>query len=112
MFWKKRERQAGFLFLIGLLVFVGDYAYAAPAALLLHQGFTGNAICAGVIIPFAIYSCMSKKWLLACLCVASELFLIWTTYGLGYCVWVIALFLVIELVRKLVDNGIKRRKSA
>lgn len=98
LFPKQTGRQFGFLFVIGILLLAGDYARLAPAALILHQGFTGNALCAGVIIPFAICQCMRKKWLPAILCAGAELFLIWTTYGLGYCVWVVLLFVLVEFV--------------
>jgi len=97
----RRDMQSGFLFLISFMIFVGDYAGAAPAALLLHQGFTGNAMCAAVVIPFAIYLCMKGKWLAAFLCVVAELFLIWTTYGLGYCVLVIVLFAGVAICSKI-----------
>ena len=107
LFVKQRDRQILFLLIASMLLFLGDYAQAAPAALLLHQGFTGNAMCAAVVIPFAIYACMSKKWLLACVSVAAELFLIWTTYGLGYCVLVILLFALLEIGA----NVVKRRKG-
>ncbi len=92
-------RQKGFVFIVSLLIFVGDYARLSPAALLLHQGFTGNAVCAGVVIPFAIYLCMREKWLLVLLCIGAELFLIWTTYGLGFCVCVLLLFALLRLGR-------------
>lgn len=102
LFSNQRERRSVFLFVVSVLLLVGDYAQAAPAALLLHQGFTGNAICVGMVIPFVIYACMSKKWLLAGLCVAAELFLVWTTYGLGFSVLVIFIFALIELAGKVI----------
>lgn len=104
IFVKQKEHQMIFMFIISFMLFVGDYAQAAPAALMLHQGFTGNALCAGVIIPFAIYACMNRKWLLALVCVAAELFLIWTTYGLGFSVLVIFIFAVIEIVGKVIKK--------
>lgn len=104
LFVKKKENQMIFVFVISFMLLVGDYARMTPAALMLHQGFTGYALCAGVIIPFAVYSCMNKKWLMACLCVAAETFLIWTTYGLGYCVLVIIIFVLLEFVGKLIKK--------
>ena len=101
---KQKDHQMIFMFIIGFMLLVGDYAYAAPGALMLHQGFTGNAICAGVIIPFAVYACMNRKWLLACVCVGAELFLIWTTYGLGFCVLVLLLFALIESLGKVIKK--------
>lgn len=104
LFVKQKESQMIFMFMISFMILVGDYAQAAPAALMLHQGFTGNAMCAGVIIPFSIYLCMNRKWLSACVCAVTELFLIWTTYGLGFSVWVIFLFVMIEIVVKVVKK--------
>lgn len=104
LFLKQKEHQMIFMFIISFMLLVGDYAYAAPAALMLHQGFTGNAMCAGVIIPFGIYACINRKWLLACVCVVAELFLVWTTYGLGFSVLVIFLFMLIGIVGKIIKK--------
>lgn len=108
LFPSQRKKQSGFLFLVSFLILAGDYAKLSPAALLLHQGFTGNALCAGVILPFAICLCMKKKWALACLCVGAELFLIWTTYGLGYSVFVIVLFLFLSFVGRTAGRRLKK----
>lgn len=102
LFPGQNKRQMIFMFIISFMLLVGDYSKTAPAALILHQGFTGNALCAGVIIPFAIYSCMNRKWLLALLCAAAEMFLIWTTYGLGFSMLVIFFFAVIEIAGKVI----------
>lgn len=100
LFPKQREKQIGFLLLVSVLILVGDYANMAPAALLLHQGFTGNALFAGVVLPFAMYLCMKKKWIMALSCVGAEVFLIWTTYGLGFSVLVLLLSALLQLRRK------------
>lgn len=97
LFPREWESQNGFLFIVGVLLLFGDYAQAAPASLLLHQGFTGNALAAGVIIPLAVYFCISKKWLLAFLCAAAEIFVIWTTYGAGFCALVLVFFALLSL---------------
>jgi len=104
LFVKQKEKQLIFMFIISFMLLVGDYAAMAPAALVLHQGFTGNSLCAAVVIPFAVYACMNRKWLMACLCVATELFLIWTTYGLGFSVLVISLFVIIEIIGKVIKK--------
>lgn len=108
LFPRQRQKQSGFLFVVSFLILAGDYARLAPSALLLHQGFTGNALCAGVILPFVIYLCMKGKWFLACLCVGAELFLVWTTYGFGYSVFVIVLFLLLLLGEKVSGKRTKR----
>lgn len=104
LFAKQKERQLLFVFIVNFMMLVGDYARMTPAALVIHQGFTGYAICAHVIIPFAICLSMNRKWLMACVCVAAEMFLIWTTYGLGYSVLVIILFALIEIVGMVIGK--------
>lgn len=104
LFPGQNKHQMIFMFIISFMLLVGDYARMAPAALILHQGFTGNAMCASVIIPFAVYSCMNKKWLLALLCAATEMFLIWTTYGLGFSMLVIIFFAIIEIAGKIIGR--------
>ncbi len=90
-----------FMFIIGFMLLVGDYGVTSLSALILHRGFTGYALCVGVFIPFTVYVCLSKKWLLALVCAAAELFVIWTTYGLGFCVLTAFLFGIIEVAGRL-----------
>lgn len=97
LFSKQREKESAFLFVVSIMLLAGDYAKLATASLLLHQGFTGYALCAGFVIPYALYLCLKGKWLPAFLCVGAELFLIWTTYGLGYSALVIAVCALLKL---------------
>ena len=50
------------------------------------------------------WNIVNRKWLMACVCVAAEMFLIWTTYGLGYSVLVIILFALIEIVGMVIGK--------
>lgn len=108
LFPKQREKESGFLMLTGCLLLFGDYAQMAPASLLLHQGFTGNALCALFVIPYTLYLCLRKKWVLSLLCIAAEIFLIWTTYGFGYCFLIVAFFGIWEAGKKIYQ---KKRKE-
>lgn len=108
LFPRQRQKQSGFLFVISFMVLAGDYARLAPAAILLHQGFTGNALCVGVVLPFAIYLCMKRTFFLAGLCVGAELFLIWTTYGFGYSMLVLILFLLFFFAEKTAGSRWKK----
>lgn len=110
LFPENKEKQTVFMFVICFMILVGDYAHAAPAALMLHQGFTGNALCVGVVIPFVIYACLRRNWLMAALCVAAELFLIWTTYGLGFSALTIFIFAFMEIVGKIACKSIGKQK--
>ena len=108
LFSKQREKESAFLFLVCVLLLAGDYAALAPASLLLHQGFTGNAVCAGVVLPFVMYLCMKKKWLAAVYGAAAEVFLVWTTYGLGFSAWCILIFGILGISGYLLK---KKRKT-
>ncbi len=110
LFERDKTKQIIFMFVICFMILVGDYAHAVPAALMLHQGFTGNALCAGVVVPFVVYACLRRKWLIAVLCVVAELFLVWTTYGMGFCVLVILIFALIEIAGRVGCKLINKQK--
>lgn len=97
LFPSQRETQSSFLFLIGVLLNFGGYSELAPANLLIHQGFTGEAWVACLILPLTICFAMKNQWILALLCVVSEAFLIWTTYGFGFSALVIMGFALLHL---------------
>lgn len=104
LFVKQKKRQILFMFIVNFMLLVGDYARMTPASLVIHQGFTGYAICAHVIIPFVIYLSMNRKWLMAFLCAVAEMFLVWTTYGLGYSVLVMMIFALIEIMEIMIGK--------
>ncbi len=59
---------------------------------LFYAGFSGETIRAAVLLPYCVLCCCRRQWLPALLCVAAEATLVWTTYGVGYCALVIAIF--------------------
>ncbi|MCD7807006.1 MAG: DUF6077 domain-containing protein [Lachnospiraceae bacterium] len=64
---------------------------------LFYAGFSGETIRACVLLPFCILACCRKQWLPALLAVVGEATLVWTTYGVGYCALVTAVFFLVTL---------------
>lgn len=67
---------------------------------LFFAGFSGETIRALVLIPYMFYVCWQKKWPAAFLGILAEVCLVWTTYGLGYCVWIFICMFGVQLLRK------------
>lgn len=62
---------------------------------LFYAGFSGETIRGALLMPYTIYVCWQRKWLLAVLAVLAELCLVWTTFGVGYCLLIaVCMFLV------------------
>ncbi len=93
-----RER---YLWLFVSLTAVIDLATAHVEGMigyrLFYEGFSGETIRAAVLLPFCVLCCCRRRWLPALLCVAAEATLVWTTYGLGYCILIIAVFLAVTV---------------
>ncbi len=64
---------------------------------LFYEGFSGETIRAAVLLPFCVLCCCRRRWLPALLCAAAEATLVWTTYGLGYCILVVAVFFAVTV---------------
>lgn len=56
-----------------------------PGERLFYAGFSGETIRGLVLMPYALYVCWHRKWLLAIVAILAEACLVWTTYGFGYC---------------------------
>lgn len=57
-----------------------------PGYRLFFAGFSGETIRALLLMPYTLYVCWRKKWMLAVIAMLAEACLVWTTYGVGYCV--------------------------
>ncbi|MCD8379197.1 MAG: DUF6077 domain-containing protein [Lachnospiraceae bacterium] len=67
---------------------------------LFYAGFSGETIRAAVLLPYCVLCCCQKRWLPALLCAAAEAMLVWTTYGIGYCILVIVIFFAVTVWQK------------
>ena len=105
-----KNKTAGFLFLlvVSLLYWFGDYMDTMDSFLLMHSGYRGVAIRNCVLIPYVFSMCLNKRWQSAVLAILAEACIVWTLYGLGYCLASALLFLAIyilaEKVRKRRDK--------
>lgn len=110
LFGKKVLYKSCFLLLVVLLNGWGTYAYGMDGLGLLYQGFRGESVRAGILLPYVLCQVLDHKWWSVLLCIGTELFLVWTLYGMGACVFVAVGFLIIALVRK--DFADKSGKEA
>ncbi|HKM35124.1 MAG TPA: DUF6077 domain-containing protein [Lachnospiraceae bacterium] len=108
LFPKEGKKQAIFMLFTVLVYQFGCYGMAMDSFLLFFQGYQGAAFRAGVILPYALLSCLKGKWMSVILCILAEACVVWTLYGLGYTVIVVLVFLAI----KTFQNLFYRRKRA
>ena len=84
-----------FLCAVALFYLLSRGGAGMPAAGLFGAGFTGETIRSVLLIPYTFYVTWHKKWLLAIIAVLVEVSIVWTTYGIGYCAFiVVCMFLV------------------
>lgn len=102
-----REKQCLFMLFVSVLYLFGTCSPFSDGFCALYAGFTGESIRALVILPYVLLACMEKKWLCAAAGALAELCLVWTLYGLGYSVLVIACIFAIQTAAAFWDK--KRR---
>ena len=101
------KKQAMFLLFVALIYQFGCYSPAMDSFLLFFRGYQGAAFRAGVILPYAVLCCLKKKWKKVILCALAEVCVVWTLYGLGNVVIMVA---VIMGVRGLIYLRDRRDK--
>lgn len=84
-FHGNRHKKWLFVSLVAFLYLATSGSEGMPGYRLFFAGFSGETIRAVLLIPYTLYVCWHKKWLLALIAVLAEACLVWTTYGLGYC---------------------------
>ncbi len=99
LFAKQRKRWL-FLCSVALFYLLSSGGVGMPANQLFFSGFTGEAIRSNLLIPYTLYVTWEKKWLLAAIAVLTEACIVWTTYGVGYCAFVVVCMLLVHLFLK------------
>lgn len=99
LFGEKAFYRGCFLVLVVLIMGWGTYAYGMDGLGLLYRGFRGESIRAGILLPYVLCQVLEHRWWSVLLCIGAELFIVWTLYGMGACVFVAIGFLVIALVK-------------
>lgn len=108
LFPENRRRREIFLMLTLLLFLAGDYLYGMEGFGLFHGGFQGVSIRGAVLIPYLLSLCLRKKWRLALGPILAEACIVWTLYGLGMGV----LLMAVMAAPHAADRIRGRRKEA
>jgi hypothetical protein len=67
---------------------------------ILHGGYLGTTIRNSILIPVVLHSALERKWILAALCVLAEACIVWTFWGFGLCVIILAGVILTRFVIK------------
>ncbi len=96
------EQRKRWLFLCSVTLFylLSCGGVGMPANQLFFSGFTGEAIRSNLLIPYTLYVTWQKKWFLAAIAVLTEACIVWTTYGVGYCTFLVVCMLFVHLFLK------------
>lgn len=89
-FSESKEKKVCFLILVALLLYAGDYAYGMDGLGVLYGGFRGVSFRAWVLLPYTVSLSLRGKSMRAFLCVITEACVVWTFYGLGACLFLLA----------------------
>ncbi|MBQ7955088.1 MAG: hypothetical protein IJ282_05010 [Lachnospiraceae bacterium] len=109
LFPAEGKKQCAFMMFVALIYHLGDYAPVTDAFRMFHTGYEGTTIRAVILIPWVILACLKGKWWQVVLCIVAEAAMVWTFYGLGYCVLIAALFIGCQMVCRILE---KRRAVA
>ncbi|MCM1101294.1 MAG: DUF6077 domain-containing protein [Clostridium sp.] len=87
LFPKKQDRVGRLLFMVivAAVFSVGDYLYGMDGFGLLYGGYRGVTIRNAVLVPYTLSLALRNRWRLVWLCMAAEVCVVWTLYGLGAC---------------------------
>ncbi len=100
-FPESKEKRMCFLILVAGLFYVGNYLYGMDGMGALYGGFMGVSVRALILLPYTVSLILRGKGRWAFLCVAAEACLVWTLYGMGTCLLVMAgMYLAGKSLRK------------
>ena len=81
------------------------FAYAAYSSGILYAGWRGVTLRNMILIPYALSLCLRKKYFLALACLAAEACIVWTLYGLGASLIVVAGVTLTNLLCRRFEAG-------
>ena len=99
LFSGDRTRLCLFLLIVNLIFWFGDSMEEMDAFQMMHVGYRGTAVRAGILIPYTIWACLQRKWGQAFLCILAEACIVWTFYGMGACLLITVCMALIYLCR-------------
>lgn len=79
-----------FLLIVALFVLFSDGSASSAGFGLLHGGYLGTTIRNMILVPYVFATALQKQWWKAILCILAETCIVWTLWGLGVCVVIVA----------------------
>lgn len=108
LFPKSRVKRLLFMTAVGLLIWVGSYRYGMDGFNLLFSGWRGVTLRNGILVPYTLALCLKREYVRALLCALAEVCVVWTLYGLGACVVVIAGMALLQALTQRLAAGKER----
>lgn len=105
LFPEEREKRLLFLVLVAILIWIGSYRYGMDGFGILYAGWRGVTLRNMILIPYALSLCLRKKYFLALACLAAEACIVWTLYGLGASLIVVAGVTLTNLLCRRFEAG-------
>lgn len=95
LFAESVEKRWCFISMVALVYWATSGGEGLIGYRLFYSGFSGETIRAAVLMPYTLYVSWQKRWFLAGIAVLAEACLVWTTFGVGYCLLIaVSMFLV------------------
>lgn len=95
LFAESAEKRWIFISMVALVYLSTSGGEGLVGYRLFYSGFSGETIRAAVLLPYTLYVSWQKRWCLAGIAILAEACLVWTTFGVGYCLLItISMFLV------------------
>lgn len=89
------EKRWLFISMVALVYLATSGGNGLAGYHLFYSGFSGETIRAAVLIPYTLYVSWQRRWFFAIIAILAEACLVWTTFGVGYCLLIaVGMFLV------------------
>ena len=111
LFPDNEKKQCVFMMLVALVYHFGDYYSVTDAFRMFHVGYEGTTIRAVILIPWVILAGLKKKWWQVAFCILAEAAMVWTLYGMGYCVLITAGFIGYRIMMRLYERRLENRRA-
>lgn len=96
----KKSRQWLFMLFVSVIFILCEGAVFSEGYGVLHGGHLGTTMRNSILIPLVLHGALERKWVLAILCVLAEACIVWTFWGLGLCIVVLAGVILARLILK------------
>ena len=101
-----REKRMWFLVIVAMIFWLCEGSVYMEGYGILHGGYSGTTIRNSILVPLCLYGALDRKWYIPIICILAEACIVWTFWGFGVCVVVLAGVILIDF---LDHNGCVRR---